>query len=192
MLLGRVAKCEGRVAEAHIQQAREEMRRLGLEGADLRAAIDAFSRGKLAADELREPLRALRGNRELLESLLAACWRMAAADGRYGNQERKLIVEWGAWLGLSEAQTVALRPAPAGGPPSPGRSEAYLRALRLLGVGEASDEETIKRAYRRLLSRHHPDKLAGAGASEAEVRRATEHTGELHAAYALVRRQRGF
>jgi len=193
MLLGRVAKCEGRVAEAHIRQAREEMRTLGLEGDELRRAIDAFSKGKLAADELREPLQALRGDRVRVESLIAACWRMAAADGRYGNVERRLIIEWGAWLGLNEAQTVALRPAAkTGGPPSSGGNDAYRQALKLLGIGEESDEQAIKRAYRRQLSRHHPDKLAGAGAAEAEVRRATERTGELHAAYALVRKRRGF
>jgi DnaJ like chaperone protein len=50
----------------------------------------------------------------------------------------------------------------------------------------------IKRAYRRLVSRYHPDKLAGSGANAAQVRAATDKTGELHRAYELLRRRRDF
>ena len=55
-----------------------------------------------------------------------------------------------------------------------------------------SEPAAIKRAYRRLLSRHHPDKIAGSGASLAQVREATERTRELHNAYALIRERRDF
>ncbi|NPS59016.1 hypothetical protein HPT14_27035, partial [Pseudomonas aeruginosa] len=44
----------------------------------------------------------------------------------------------------------------------------------------------------QLISQHHPDKLAGAGASVERVRAATEKTRELQAAYALVREREGF
>ena len=72
------------------------------------------------------------------------------------------------------------------------RGGTYQQSLALLGVTASSDPEQIKRAYRRLLSRHHPDKVAGTGASPAQVREATEKTRELHHAYAMIREQRGF
>lgn len=195
VLLGRLAKSNGQVLEVHIQQARAEMQRLQLTDSETRRAIEAFTRGKNGQDGLRVPLRRLRGQAAVGEEVLRACWRMAWADGRATNTERELIVLWGKWLSLSRDKVAAL-----GAEFEPRKSAnkdvstgvSYEQALRMLNVAHGSDVQTIKNAYRRLLSRHHPDKLVGAGASPAKVREATEKTRELHSAYAVVREQRGF
>lgn len=193
LLLGRLAKSDGRVLEVHIEQARAEMRRLGLGATAQQRAIRAFQRGKGSRESLRKPLRRVALQRNAGEAMLRACWRMIWADGRAGPAETALILTWGEWLGWTESANRALareydpqrqNMARTGG--------AYQDALRLLGVGPTTEPELIKRAYRRLLSRHHPDKVAGSGANSRQVREATELTGELHRAYALIRDQRGF
>ncbi|TBU76385.1 DnaJ domain-containing protein [Phytopseudomonas daroniae] len=190
VMLGRLAKSDGVVQQAHIRQARAEMQRLVVGEAAKSAAIEAFSRGKTGQDNLRGSLQRRRAD---ADALLRACWRMAWADGRVGQAERELILLWGKWLGVSADAQEALSAAcsPRRGPPTaaPG---SYQQALRLLGVNADSDAEQIKKAYRRLLSRHHPDKMAGSGAAPEKVREATETTRELHNAYALIRQQRGF
>lgn len=190
VMLGRLAKSDGVVQQAHIRQTRAEMQRLVVGEAAKAAAIEAFSRGKTGQDNLRGSLQRRRAD---ADALLRACWRMAWADGRVGQAERELILLWGKWLGVSADAQEALSAAysPRRGPPTaaPG---SYQQALRLLGVNADSDAEQIKKAYRRLLSRHHPDKLAGSGAAPDKVREATETTRELHNAYALIRQQRGF
>jgi DnaJ like chaperone protein len=193
VLLGRIAKSEGRVTEAHIRRAREEMHRLGLSDEQARQAMEAFSRGKRGQDDLLVPLKCLREQPEIGRRLIASCWRIAGTSGRVGRAQAELIMLWGRWLGLTAAQVEALRPKVESLPrEKASRSDGYEDALALLGIGEGSEPEEIKRAYRRQLSRHHPDKLAGAGAGEVEVRQATEQTRRLHAAYELVMRRRGF
>lgn len=192
VMLGRLAKCEGRVLPEHIRQAKAEMQRLSLDAAAQQQAIAAFARGKTGHDSLRRPLQR---QRDEAERLLRACWRMAWVDGQVGQTEQELILLWGQWLGVSvtvqEGWRTAYAPRRQGPPASPAGG-AYPAALRVLGVSADTDPAQIKRAYRRLLSQHHPDKLTGSGASPERIREATERTRDLHQAYALVRQQRGF
>jgi DnaJ like chaperone protein len=194
MLVGRLAKSEGRVLDSHIQSARNEMQRLGLDEAARRRAMQAFNRGKQAGDtELRAPLRALHSRPERGEALLRTCWRMAWADGRVSEAERALIRQWASWLGWKREalEALAAEYEPARKVPEV-KSSDYQAAMRLLGVQNDTEPAVIKRAYRRLISRHHPDKLAGSGASAAQLRVATDKTRELQVAYELVRQRRGF
>ena len=57
LMLGRLAKSEGRVLDGHIQQARQEMVRLDLADAARLRAIAAFNRGKAGKDRLAGHLR---------------------------------------------------------------------------------------------------------------------------------------
>ncbi|HEN8799199.1 TerB family tellurite resistance protein [Pseudomonas sp. CM27] len=193
VMLGRLAKCDGRVAEQHIQQARQEMVRLDLAEAARLRAIAAFNRGKAGKDRLGGHLRRIRQQPHAAEGTLRACWRMVWADGKMGNKERALLLDWGQKLGLSrrQVQAMSLEYEPRKVARPEGVAMTYAAALRLLAVEADTDGDKVKQAYRRLVSRHHPDKLAGSGASEAQVREATERTRELHQAYAMIRKRRG-
>jgi DnaJ-class molecular chaperone len=53
-------------------------------------------------------------------------------------------------------------------------------ARKMLGLGEAVTLKEIKRAYRTLAHRHHPDKLGGDGGTESETMK------KLNWAYKLI------
>ena len=140
VLLGRLAKSDGRVVDGHIQQARQEMRALDMSEPAQRRAIAAFNRGKSGSDRLRGYLRRLAVQPHAAEGVLRACWRMAWADGSAGAGERELITRWGKWLGWTSHQIHALGVdyEPHRLPPSSG-GVTYQEALRLLGVSATSE-----------------------------------------------------
>jgi len=83
----------------------------------------------------------------------------------------------------------------AGNGPSAGSAAAEAERMRqaylLLEVDEKAGNEQVTRAWRRQLSRHHPDKLQSQGLPEAMMERAKERTQQIQAAYELIRAARG-
>lgn len=65
-------------------------------------------------------------------------------------------------------------------------------AFGVLGIPETSTPAEIKKAYRRLMNQHHPDKLASRGLPEHMMKLAKEKTQEIRAAYDLIREAKGF
>jgi len=65
-------------------------------------------------------------------------------------------------------------------------------AQKLLGVGSSDDKATVKRAYRRLMSQHHPDKLIAKGLPEEMIEVATDKTQNIRKAYDVVKAARGW
>ena len=62
------------------------------------------------------------------------------------------------------------------------------KAYAVLGVSASATAAEVKKAYRRKISQHHPDKLTAQGISGEELRRMTEATQAIQAAYELISR----
>ena len=75
-------------------------------------------------------------------------------------------------------------------PPSASAEDQLADAYQALGVDPSCTDKELKRAYRRLMSEHHPDKLIARGVPESMMKVATEKAQEIQAAYELVRKQR--
>jgi len=65
-------------------------------------------------------------------------------------------------------------------------------AYAVLNVSPTASDEQIKKAYRRLLSQHHPDKLVAKGLPEEMMKLASERTHQIRSAYEAIREKRGF
>jgi len=63
-------------------------------------------------------------------------------------------------------------------------------AYEALGMTPRDTDAAIKKAYRRLMSENHPDKLAGRGVPQEMVKLATERSQEIQKAYEIVKKSR--
>jgi DnaJ like chaperone protein len=204
-VMGKVAKADGRVTETEIQYAREVMARMNLPEPKRQEAIGFFTEGKQADFDMGQvlrPLGALLRNRSNLKLMFVEIQLQAAmADGEISPAEQKLLGEICNHLRFTQAEMEALLNrmraeqafrehayrAHQAGSSGPSLEEAY----GVLGVApEASDAE-VKKAWRRLMSQHHPDKLVAKGLPEEMIQLAKEQTQEIQAAYEQIRRSRG-
>ena len=59
----------------------------------------------------------------------------------------------------------------------------------MLGLERKASDAEIKRAYRKLMSQHHPDKLGNV--PDELKRRAEDRARDINAAYEQIRAERG-
>lgn len=72
-------------------------------------------------------------------------------------------------------------------PPMSSRGPTIESACRTLGVRPSDDAVTVKRAYRKLMSEHHPDKMMGKGLSPRMIDIAKRKAQDIQAAYEFLK-----
>ena len=63
-------------------------------------------------------------------------------------------------------------------------------AGEILGISRWTNKEEVKKAYRRLLSQFHPDKMVARGCTPQEVEQATLRMQEVKRAYEIMTKAR--
>ncbi|WP_419776703.1 TerB family tellurite resistance protein [Malaciobacter marinus] len=65
------------------------------------------------------------------------------------------------------------------------------KAYEVLEATRDDDSNTIKKKYRTLVKKHHPDIIAGQGASQNIIDEATNKLQEINEAYEIIKKSRG-
>ena len=63
-------------------------------------------------------------------------------------------------------------------------------ACDVLGVNVTDDMKIIKKKYRELVKKNHPDIITGQGASQSIIDEATEKLQEINAAYEIIKKEK--
>ncbi len=221
-VMGHVAKADGRVDPAEIALAENVMESMELTPELREAAIKLFMEGKNETFQLRPVVLQFRQECQRRTNLYRLFMEIqiqaALADGVIRKEEHQVLLTIADVLGFPEFifdQLVSLVSSSMGIPPSQayegqagagsgrdsggaGRAprttnEISLRdAEKVLGVTSTDDKASVKRAYRRLMSQHHPDKLIAKGLPEEMVQLATNKTQNIRKAYDKVKQARGW
>ena len=198
---GALSKSDGRVSEVEIAAAESLMARLRLDNGQRRAAIERFNAGKQPDFEVQLAIADLKawcgGRRDLAFLVLDLLLDLVYAEGRAGRGEARAGAQavLGARRQRSRARCArgderscgagAARPRVRGRRRAPMRVDPYA----VLGLERNADEREIKRAYRKLMSQHHPDKLGDV--PDELKRRAEDRAREINAAYERIKTERG-
>lgn len=205
LVMGHIAKLDGRVSEAEIQAARDTMARMGLDEQHKQQAIEFFQQGKQPDFNLTQALADLmqtsRHNRVLLQLFIELQLQAAMAGGSLSQAKQRALQAICQQIGVAPLNFMFFedlfqfnRNYRQGYQQSyqqqyraPQRAQLRLEdAYALLGVPASATDADVKRAYRRLMSQHHPDKLIAKGLPEEMLKVATEKTQNIKAAYERI------
>ena len=202
-VMGALCKADSVVTRDEINTVEQIFGMLRLNEEQRRLAKSAFSKGKQPQFDLDAAVDRFaaisRGRAPLIQLFLQLQCMAVAADGQFHPAEHAMLVQVAGRLGLTEGDVAQLESLlraatgrAAGGPPGRPPQDRLADAYAALGVAPDAAQADIKRAYRRLISKNHPDKLAARGLPESMRAVAEERSRELNAAYDLIKGSREF
>ncbi len=204
-VMGYIAKANGQVTQHEIAFATAYMDKLGLKGAIREQAQEAFRDGKTTGFPLDEQLTKLKSavasRQDLLLLFLEIQIQVAFADGNLDKDERDALHQIANGLGYSAKELDKLLEMIIAGASfhqhgQGGTNNGFAQpakqlenAYKVLGVTEQYSASDIKKAYRKLMSQHHPDKLVAKGLPPEMMETAKQKAQDIQAAYELITAQ---
>lgn len=206
-VMGHVAKADGRVSQDEIRAARAMMVELRLGEPEVQLAMSLFNQGKAKDFPLDAALRRLHSIFRTRPDLCRMFVQIQLQSALWGDglnaPARKVVTRVCELLDVSTYELVQmealLRMQRSSGPGAQGSSQSrsthgasnLADAYAVLGVAATATNAEVTKAYRRLMSQNHPDKLHARGLPESMMKVAQEKTRQILVAYEAVRGSRG-
>ncbi|MDD3288627.1 MAG: TerB family tellurite resistance protein [Alphaproteobacteria bacterium] len=196
VLGAKMAKADGRVSSTEIASFKKVFR---IPESEVDRVGQIFNQARLSAEGF-EPYamrlsQVFRRNRAVLEEILSGLFTIAASDSlgvAISGAETAFLARVASIFGFSVDDFVRIaarsgvrlpsgRGRPAGGNPN----------YAVLGLPENASPADIKKTYRALMRKHHPDKLVAQGLPPELVSQATEKIKRINSAYEEICKERG-
>lgn len=212
-VMGHIAKANGRVSEPVIQMVKTIMQEMGLHQAKKKAAETYFIQGKNPHFNLNQALtllqRASHDNPELIKLFINLQYRVAKVDGLSSKKQAVLNYVF-SYMGFAPLHQQSrfyedffhdstYRHNQQQSSSSNNNYRRYQtppnmldHAYGILEVSPTSNKQDVKNAYRRLMSRNHPDKLIAKGLPEDIIKKANEKTQKIRKAYEQICASKGW
>jgi len=195
-MLAKMAKADGVVSRSEIAQVEAAFRRLGFPPSAREYAVSVFRKAKDDAHsiyEYAEEFAVVVESTEIRELFYEILWDVAGADGSFSREELLILqrmpralrirIDWYAFFASERIAGFRSR--------SETRTDPLAEAYALLGASAGDTNDELKRKYRELAKRNHPDTLRAQGLPEAMVGKATERMSRINSAWKEIRAARG-
>ena len=184
VLGAKMAKADGVVTEDEIAAFKEVFH---IPPQEMKNVSRVFNRARKDARGFEPYARQIAGlfrdNPAVLEDLLGGLFHIAKADSVIHPKEIEYLEAVATTFGFSEADFARIRAsylgADAGDP------------YQILGVSHDASDDDIKKAYRALVRKNHPDTLIAQGLPQEFIDVANEKLAAINDAYDRIERQRG-
>jgi len=193
-VMGYIAKVDGKVSKSEILLAQQVMQHMQLSEDMQKVAKELFNQGKhkdFNLDEVLEQFRTEAHRRtHLVRMFLEIQIQATYADGVLDDKEHDALkyIAQKLHFPIHELKTLIQQfSATRSNTNQLTLGDAYV----ILGVDKSLTDKELKRAYRRLLAQHHPDKLVAKGLPEEMIKIANEKTQKIISAYELIKKHRG-
>ncbi len=200
--MGHIAKSDGKISQADIEMAREIMREMRLFGNEKHLAMNYYNEGKQPHFHLGRNLHLVtvlcRHNPDLAKLFVETIFRVSKVDGLHPHKQQQMNIIFSS-LGFKpiyddSGQHYERNYDYKGSYNNPytNTPSETVSDFALLGVTAKAKKNEIKRAYRKKMSKIHPDKLIAQGASPQKIKEATIMTQKIQAAYERIKKAKGF
>lgn len=187
-LAAKLAKADGRVTREEIRAFRRVFQVDDDEVGDVARIYDQAKASTDGFEAYAQQIAMLfRRDRYLLGELLAGLFDVARADGELKPAEIAFLRRVATIFGFDQAafQEIHDRFA-ASRRQMAGADDAYA----VLGLTRRSSDDEIRKAYRRLVREHHPDRLVAKGMPEEMVEHANKTLATINVAYDRIAKER--
>jgi DnaJ like chaperone protein len=203
-VMGYIAKADGRVSEKEIHAATMLMNEMHLNHKQRTNAQHFFYAGKNPNFDLASRLFSLQqscqDNPELLKLFMDIQYRTAKADTLTENKIQILDTIFSQFgfaplhkqhrfyedFGTYESQHSAGQQSSGYQSDHESSQDPLAYAYAILELKKNANKQEVKNAYRRLISRNHPDKLIAQGLPEEMIKMANDKTQKITKAYEQI------
>jgi len=205
--IGHLSKADGAVTEDEIRMVESLMRRMQITGDDRQRAIRLFNQGKQADFDLDNTLHVFAQHsmvrQDLRQMFTEILVETAFSSGTVTPAEHQVLFRVAQLLRIPGPVFAAMLNSRSGSGARPGPQGNWQRrtgkqmgslnqAYAHLGLENSATDAEIKKAYRKLVSQYHPDKLVSRGLPEEMMEIAKTRVREINTAYEQIKQSRGF